>query len=121
MSDFLKHKVKNNPKDIGFTVAASYNQEETSLKFGVAKCCKHDAFTKKIGRDIAKKRLETRPTFSIHIYEEDNIREKFNNTCEELATLLKRVNIKELKELKALKNQNSNEKKAKLKIVELSY
>jgi len=100
MSRFLRHNLKGDKKAIGFTVAASYDENTARLYFGVAKCCKHDVFNKKTGRIIAENRLQQRPTFSVFIKPEQDLREVFNETFDELKGLLKRVNIKHLKTLK---------------------
>ena len=98
--NFLRHQLKIG-KGIGFTLAANYNEENSTMSFGVAKCCKHDAFIKKKGREIASGRLNTNPNFTLPIPAESNLRDFFNTQFDNLNSELKKMNIKMLREEKS--------------------
>lgn len=97
--NFLRHNLKHKNKGIGFTLAASYNEETTMMNFGVSKCCKHDQFTKRVGRKIAQQR-SNQPTYSLRVPIESNLTQFFNNEFETLKSILKNKNIHELKSIK---------------------
>lgn len=48
-----------------YTIAAVYDEEAKTIKFGLATCVPTDHFVKKIGREIAEKRAETEPFFEV--------------------------------------------------------
>lgn len=48
-----------------YTIAAIYDEEAKTIKFGLATCVPADPFVKKIGREIAEKRAETEPFFEV--------------------------------------------------------
>jgi len=98
--NFLRHQLKSGNKGIGFTLAASYDEYTATMAFGVAKCCKHDAFTKKKGREIALGRLENNPTFTLSIPPESDLCQFFNYQFDSLPAILKKMNIKKLREVK---------------------
>lgn len=100
--NFLRHNLKESNKGIGFTLAATYNEETARMNFGVAKCCKHDTFVKKVGRKMASERIN-QPTFSLPVPPESDLREIFNNEFDALKSDLKRMNIKQLKQSKTPK------------------
>ena len=100
---FLRHQLKTGEKKgkgIGFTLAASYDEQTATMAVGVAKCCKHDAFTKKKGREIALGRLENNPTYTLPVPPESDLRQFFNEQFDTLPAVLKKMNIKKLKEAK---------------------
>lgn len=48
-----------------YTIAAVYDEEAKTIKFGLATCSPNDHFVKEIGRTLAQKRAEEAPFFEV--------------------------------------------------------
>lgn len=80
-----------------YTMAAVYNDETKTIKFGLAICQEIDNFCKAIGRSIAEHRAETNPFYVI---------KDFNGIRNDYADKVMRI-ITE-KEIELMKRDNPN-------------
>ena len=56
-----------------FTMAMIYDDDSSTIKFGIATCMPVDNFDKKIGRTIAEKNAMENPFHIIEIFQEDEM------------------------------------------------
>lgn len=55
------------------TICGIYDNEEHTMSYGIAKCCKYDEFNKKLGQEISYARALRKPYKVIKIKPEDKI------------------------------------------------
>ena len=59
------------------TICGIYDDEESTMTFGVARCASKDDFVKSVGREISLKRAETNPIRVVHIHPTQKVSDVF--------------------------------------------
>lgn len=98
---FLMHSQKEEGKkrQVRVSVAALYDAETATMKFGVAKCFPQDNFCRKTGRELAIGRLAlvgNKPTLNVNVPAETDLRNFFKTSFLRIEKHLKKNGLKNL-------------------------
>lgn len=77
---------------VRYTFAAVYDDENSEIRFGVAKCNPIDNFCKKIGREIAVRNADEKPVQVIK-----GFKGRRNDYADEVMQIMKALEVKYLK------------------------